>query len=173
MQYNKTKRGLEKAAAILGIIVSAMDIIAFFILFILGLIYSTSMDYLTYMYASTFIATGIIGIAAAIPTLIISIMLVKSPIDENGNLKNRNGIRIGLLVLSILSGSLVVAGLLIAVLCLKDFVGKPQTQSTQNNQIKTVEEKLAQIKNLKELGVIDDETYKKAVQKVFNDVLKN
>ncbi len=176
MQYNKTKRGIEKTAGILGVVAYSFSIIVYIALISLGCSFSNSDNIIIAEQGYSFIMLGIFYLPISIAALILSTFLIKSPIDEHGILKNRNGLRIALLVLSILATSWVMTGLLIAVLCLKDFVEQTQIQNAQNVQAKTpntVEEKLAQIKNLKDLGVIDEATYKKAVQKVVNDFLKN
>ena len=125
--------------------------------------------------------------------IIFSAQLIKSPVStDKTQISKRNGVRICTLVFSILSGQGILIVLTIIMLCMKDFVPeetqvylvekKPVTKTQQaspaakvtptkpkENKVLSIEEKIAKVKQLKELGVIDEETYKNAVQKIIND----
>lgn len=204
MEYNKTKRGLEKAAGILTIVVSAIEIVALILYFMAILHVTVIVDYnvdswgryTTPIYGSA-INYGsfmlLFPIAFSVITLILGAKLIKSPVQADGTIKNRNGIRITALVFAILNGQWVTTGLLIAVLCLKDFKAPSQqigefagnvagstkntyaakVSATQNqNSIQSIDSKISELKHLKELGVIDDEAYNKAIDKIINDYKK-
>ena len=116
--------------------------------------------------------------------LLFSIKLVKSPILPNGELRKKQAARIWLLVLSILSGSMIITILIIISLCLKDFqdVSAQKTMpasvngnnaiqnefnSTEFEFIKDIQE----IKKLRRLGIIDDAAFKKAVIKLVERII--
>lgn len=193
MVFNKTKRGLEKGAAIFSVVMYSIQILIYFVLTIEGIIiFSNPYGYyygnIYYSYGTiqtigmTYALIGIILLAFCIVGLILSAKLIKTPLQPDGIVKKRNGLRITLLVFSILSGNFITAGLLIAVLCLKDV--KPAQEDAQpsvavagNNiapaQANTsIDAKLAKLKEFKELGIIDDEAYKKAIAKIIKDALK-
>ena len=132
MEYNKTKRGLEKAAGILTIVVSAIEILFLLIYMIVILttkeVSSVAYNYSThtweYVYITVFNVAGLLlifPIAFSIVTLIFGAKLIKSPVNPDGSVSNRTGLRITTLVFAILNGQWITTGLLIAVLCLKDF----------------------------------------------------
>ena len=213
MEYNKTKRGLEKAAAILSVVAYALEIIAYISLIITSIFMINSYQMIDeiryqrwngsyyyydyepiygYLYRTqgiTYLIMGIILLTFCIIGLIMSAKLIKTPVQADGIVKKRSGLRITLLVFSLLSGNWITAGLIIAVLCLKDF--KPATQQNYAQQLvvqpamhavnqpqiatatapNSIDSKLAKLKEYKELGIIDDDTYKKAVAKLINDSL--
>ena len=194
MVFNKTKRGLEKGTAIFSVVAYAFGIFSYLILILDGIrllrvstyIYDAFTD--SYWYgihtelAATYIATGILLLAFSIVALILSAKLIKSPLQPDGTVTKRNGIRITLLVFSILACNFITVGLLIAVLCLKDVkpakepnqptVATPNNNATPAQESASVDAKLAKLKEFKELGVIDDEAFKKAVTKIIKDALK-
>lgn len=198
MEYNKTKRGLEKAAAIVGIVMGVIycigaiycvchSIYAYRLVKDWGEYYSidsawaAEMQNYWYTTAIVSIIMCLLTLFFGIATLITSIKLVKSPFDENGQLKNRQGLRIWMLVLSIISGDLIVMGLMIAVLCLKDFK-QPKAKKTnqyvyagqpnEQNEYLEFYNKIQEIKRLRSLEIIDAEAYKKAVTKVIKGILE-
>ena len=150
MEYNKSKKVLEKIAGILGIISASIYMIAAIVLVINAFAaFGGAYDYEYYDYyygmwmyedrsylGIPFMVIGIPLLAMAILMLIFSIQIVKSPYLPNGELRKKQPARIWVLVLSILMGDLVVMGLMIAVLCLKDFKeanAQQQDVSAQNN----------------------------------------
>ncbi|MBQ7466964.1 MAG: hypothetical protein IJS74_02700 [Clostridia bacterium] len=145
MEYNKTKRGLEKAAGIVGVVASSILILTFIILLIYCITQSGTYEYEYYdhfgdvhtyvEYINPQIATFIglycficiFNIALNILALIFSAKVIKTPVQADGTITQRNGSRISMLVFNILTGKLVSAGLMIAVLCLKDKVAVAPT----------------------------------------------
>ena len=139
MEYNKAKKVLDKIAGIIGVVVASILIILSIALIISSFRYFTGeMNYLNYYYdyyydqylyyeidnshfGWSYLLPGIYFLVSSILTLIFSIKLLKSPFLPNGQLRKKNGARIWLLVLSAITGDLVVLGLTIAALCLKDF----------------------------------------------------
>ncbi len=149
MEYNKTKKNIEKAAGILGIISASMYMLLAVVLIIVAFMYfGGAFNFRDYTYdyyynrvyytvdmsehGTPFIIIGLPLLAMSILMLIFSIKLVKSPYLPNGELRNKKAARIWVLVLSILMGDFVVIGLTIAVLCLKDFKD-PNVQTQMNN----------------------------------------
>lgn len=170
MEYNKTKRGLEKAAAITGIVISSICLIVALVLVIVGI------DFLMNSYfeetGTVYLLVGLYVIVVSILSLIFCKKLVKSPFKPNGELKNLQPIRIWVLVLSILSGNLIVMGLMIAVLCLKDYKQPKSKNIEQNNKYLEFYKKIEEVKKLKELRIIEADTYKKSIAKIVMDIVK-
>ena len=200
MVFNKTKRGLEKGAAILAVVTYSIQILIFLFVLIVGIkAFSTQVvvdqqlvwngysyqEVNTYGYrpdiACVLVIFGAIFLTYSILGLIFGAKLIKSPLQKNGTVVNTNKFRITLLVFSVLSGNLITAGLMIAVLCLKDVVApktKPELQQIaqptvqqQAQPTSTIEAKIAKLKEYKELGIIDEETYKKAVAKLIKEIM--
>ncbi|MBQ7579168.1 MAG: hypothetical protein IJT25_01405 [Clostridia bacterium] len=181
MVYNKTKRGLEKAAGIVGTVASSLEILGLFIYEIIfisaiinfsgpvkvGEIVVTSAEML-----APYVIAILLPLAFSICCLIFSAKVIKSPVLADGRVLNRKGTRIAMLVFSLLSGHLVSAGLMIAVLCLKDLVNPSQTVSgnivgQSAPQANSLDTKVAELKHLKELGVISEEQYNTAINRVI------
>ena len=194
MQFNKTKRTLEKVAGILTTVFNALWIIGSIVMIILANqpLYGLTFvwDGHAYMPETTYYANPnatfltilfIILLIFSIIGLILSILLIKSPLKADGTVKQRNGIRITLLIFSILNALWVTSVLLIIVLCMKDFVdpnNSPVANTISNLKnpkpyAQTTEGKIAEIKHMKELGVIDDATYERAIKKITDDLLKD
>jgi len=203
MEYNKTKGTLEKVAGILGIISASLFIIlAIFLLIEAGMYFTGEYDYRFYDYDAygeiyyytvdatdegiPYLMLGLPLLGIAILMLIFSIKLVKSPFLPNGELRNKKAARIWVLVLSILTGDLVVMGLMIAVLCLKDYK-EPRVQQPINayapngyniqqpaiqNEFYAFYDKIQEVKKLKSLGIIDETAFRKAVTKIVVDITK-
>ena len=91
-----------------------------------------------------------------------------------------------MLVLSIISGDIVVIGLMIAVLCLKDYK-QPKTEKPVKQVVNKLAyvaptnagngyfefyNKIQEVKRLKSLEIIDAETFKKAVAKIVKDIVE-
>lgn len=192
MEYNETKRGLEKAAGILGVVSSALIIVGFIYMFIIGCInvsyvgqvrnYINSTEfYYTYEHlidtvALAYIIIALIFIAMSIVKLVFCAKIIKSPVMANGKVKNIQKTRICVVVFAFLTGCWITAGLEIAVLCLKDFI---EPVAENNNYIQapsmknpnSIDAKVAELKHLKELGVIDEVQYKKAVDKIIAEMM--
>ena len=176
MVYNKTKRGLEMASGIVGVVISSLEVLILACYIIPSLAVLPS-DY--YYYIGGYIVGYLIIAVFAVLNLVFSALVIKSPVQPDGIVKQRNGIRICMLVFSILDGQWVTAGLMIAVLCLKDLrPANPapsqmtQTQASMQTQApQTLDAKIVELKHLKEIGVIDEESYKKAINKLMKDVL--
>ena len=178
MVYNKTKRGLEKAAGIVGVVVSSIETLIF-------LYYAALTTSIMAYYGGVPIAYAwllseyLLFFAFSLISLIFYASVIKSPVQADGTIKQRKGRRICVVVFSFLSAQWVTMGLMIAVLCLKDLQTavaepsqSPQTHVSTPIQVpQTLDVKIAELKHLKELGVLDDETYKKAVNKILRDVL--
>ena len=194
MEFNITKRKLEKGTAIYSTIAFSLLLVASIVVYILCnttnvSIYDSSDG--SYFYGSivntplgaAYFSISIIEFFVSIVCLILSAKLIKSPLQADGTIKTRTKIRVTLLIFSIFSGNIVTLGLIIAVLCLEDFKN-PQTQKAKPTDVKVQtkpvkatkrtthsstpnEEKLAELKRLKELGLIDEENYKQAVSKII------
>ena len=170
MVYNKTKRGLEMAAGIVGIVYSAIAFI--------GAIYYLVLQFI--VYNITGFALGLFSIVMALFTvcsLIFSAKLIKSPFVKDDIVKNTTTIRVIAMIFAGLTGNIVTLGLMIVVVCLKDFVEKSskvkQKTIVVQQEIKrpdTIDSKVAEIKRFKELGIIDDEQYAKAIKKIVEDI---
>lgn len=146
MEYNKTKRGLEKAAGIIGIVFSAMGILGYFIMFVVGCLSAkiTSTVLVAFdewgdgIYETTsvvnsasiaLIVLGLLLVAFCIISIVFCAKVIKNPVRENGEVINTQKTRICVVVFSFISGNLISAGMEIAVLCLKDYEGQAETSS--------------------------------------------
>ena len=172
MTYNKTKRGLEKAAGIVGTIVSSISLVVYALFaftFMMADPYNRPVPYSEpkETYVILFVTLTVISILS----LIFSAKVIKSPVQEDGSIEPRTSKRVCMLVFNILSGQIVSSGLMIAVLCLKDEASAKKSNPTKIQQTNSIDGKLAELKHLKELGVIDEETYKKSVQKLIKDIM--
>ena len=201
MEYNKTKRTLEKIAGILGIISAALFLILTLVLIVMAFMYFFGAFDYTYIVDYDFstgqpifnttsnsivgipvLLAGLVLATISILLLVFSVKLTKSPFLPNGEMRKMQGIRIWVLVLAILTGDLIVIGLMIAVLCLKDFkeltanqpvVGKQSVNhSFQQNEFYDFYQKIQEVKKLKSLDIIDKTAYKKAVTKIVIDLTK-
>ena len=216
MTYNKTKRTLEKVSGITGIVISALNIFGFIALIVVGAYYSYGLydeyyyingvqyytSYVSFGYSLIVISS--LMIAFSISVIIFGALILKSPINQDGTLKNRKGIRICMLVFTIISGNWISAGFMIAVLCCKDYVdenGQVVNYENMPSQVSNYSpnkvnipisnvncftnnanfsqkdayefySNLIELKHFKEIGVIDEETFKNAVQKVVNNILE-
>ena len=201
MEFNKVKRILEKSMAIFSVVFYAICIFISLELISSSIYYLTQVTYLgrnynsetfnyEYMYGYnyrkgyTYLIIGLLLLTFSSICLIISANLIKSPLKNGETVVDYTRLRITLLVFSFLTCNIVTAGLIIAVLCLKDFsIIKQSTQNCKienspqnqisNNKFTSIDEKITQIKELLNLGIIDNETYKKAVAKLIKDSSKN
>ncbi len=209
MEYNKTKRGLEKGASIYAVIVYSLMIIMSITLIVCGIVIANTMQQVQeynpmkyynsghyiggydYYYRKIpelglpYIIIGVILLGVTIAALIVAAKLIKSPVKPDGTIQKRTGKRITLIVFSVLSGNIILLGLMIAVMCLKDMKEpKPvyqqmvqpvrnmqyvQSRPIQQNVGVSLDDKVNQIKHLKEIGVLDDDAYKKAITKIIKE----
>lgn len=197
MIYNKTKRGLEKASGIVGVVVSILDIILGLALFIMGII-GLFGGYGTYNFTyekdknTANLVLGIIILITSILALIFSSLVITKPIRKDGSIKNRTSTMVCALIFNFLISNIVTFGLLIAVLCLEDFVEKNNvTDVTTTNNVTTdlrdnrsftinlserqaaqeLVSNLVEVKHLHKISVIDDVNYKKTIQKLINEFI--
>ena len=170
MEYNKIKRGLEKAAGIVGVVLSSLQCLDACESLISALYLNSADVY--------FIVSHACFIAITILSIVFCAKVISTPLKKDGTVVARNPIRICVIVFSFLSGVIVSAGLMISVLCLKDFVepeeddeeSKQKDKENNDTNEKAVESKILELKKLKELEVIDEETYKKALQKLIDKI---
>ncbi len=213
MNYNKSKRSLEKASGILGIISSSFTVFYAVAIVFIGFLLNfntsqlTETTYSDTYYADTYysatsnfenfigilyILLGICILIFAICGIIFSSKVIPSPLQKDGTLKNRKGVRITMLIFMILTGNWISAGLMIAVLCSKDFMPSkepavtPKEKPTEpliskhildnNKTEKRIENKddyihnIEELKRLKKDGIIDEETYKRALEKIITKI---
>ena len=71
-----------------------------------------------------YIALSVFMIAFSILVIVFGSILLKSPMNADGTLKNRKKYRICMLIFTILSGNWVSSVFMIAVLCCSDYVGE-------------------------------------------------
>ena len=161
MEYNKTKRGLEKASGIIGIVLAAFLILMSLVLIINAITYfAGAHDYREYYTIGSgysreriyytvdnrtsgvpYLIVGLYYLIISILMLVFCIKLVKSPYNQNGELRKLQGARIWLLVLSIISGDLIMLGLMIAVLCMKELLEQLR-KNKMNSWIFTTKSKM-------------------------------
>ena len=114
---------------------------------------------------------------------VLCITVIKSPVHEDGEVSKRKGVRIAIVVFAAMAGNYVVFGLMIAVLCLKDFpngkyvqpvkqnIANEKDLHVKNEQVAefkiSVDEQIAQLKKFKEMGILDDETFKQALKTII------
>lgn len=217
MQYNEAKRNLEKAAGILGVITSALFLVGFLAMFILGCMSvavtetvesSNAYGYVVDYYQETSIdMAGLVMIIVGLLLAILSIVrlvycakIIKSPVLPNGQLLNTQKARICAVVFSFICGELITAGLVIAVLCLKDFTDQVAPMPVTQNMVATpdlpkhdvqpkpvaehailakpenpkynlgLDEKIAELNKLESLGLIDAASYNKAIDRLFSNL---
>lgn len=167
MKYNKTKRGLEIAGGIVGVVGSSCEII--YCLYMLIYINNISYIFTKESYIAL-MSLGIILILFGAISIYSFTRLIKSPITESGKIIERKPDRICCIVISILTGQIVATGLIIAVLCLKDFNEEQNSSKTNMNINNSIDSKIASLKNLKGSGVLDEESYKKAIEKIKKEI---
>ncbi len=207
MVYNKTKRGLEKAAGIVGVVLSSIVLIVLLVytgILINAIRLISAYEYYEYDYLIGYTKGQLISylfiyiafMIIYISNIILCANVIKSPVQSDGTIRPTKDLRICTLVFCIISGLWVPAGIMIAVLCLKDVqevsqiipqiqptvqidpakqmqtvqVAPAQQLPTQTNE-PSIESKIAELKHLKDLGVIDEDVYKKAIEKMINDLV--
>ncbi len=193
MEYNKTKNVLDKIAGAFVIVMAVIYLILSFYLIIEG--YKMMQGYSGYVYwGIECLFAAFLLLTVNIVIIVFSVKLFQSPYLPNGKLRKKKAARILVLVLSILTFNLVVIGLMIAALCVKDFKDSNQMNNlmpnngyyqqkpmnnnigfnngNQNDYIQFLN-KIQELKNLKSLGIIDDVALKKAVSKIVIDLIKD
>ncbi len=192
MIYNKTKRILELVASIFGVVSGTGMLATSLYLFIEGIILAGAFAAAGLIsFALPFLIPGIIFLATSVCTIVFSALLIKSPVRPEGVLNTKSK-QICFIVFSILSGNIVSFVLEIVVVCLPNFVDQnkyaehaghskyiqpnpqfAQTQQSMKSQYtpsNSIESKINELKHLKELGVIDEQTYNKAVDKIISEI---
>lgn len=174
MIYNRTKKQLEKAAGIIGIVFGAFQ--CFY-----GIIMIMSYIASYYRYNDYFVMLvwGVILFIIATSNIIFSSLILTSPIGADGKVKNKKVIRIFALISNFCSGIIISFVLELVAIVLPDYIPmEHQTvmdyahtgQTDVSKQQNSLDAKVAEIKRFKDLGIIDDETYKKAIEKVISDI---
>ncbi len=201
MEYNKTKRGLELGASLTALIYCAIDlvleIVAFFqlleVIAELKSIYGEAYSDMDGVFAKLIIVM-IIGVALVVIELLLACKLLKTPKQTENGFENKKGVRITFIVFSsiltffffigILAGiteeSAAILGLLIfttvivlesVAMSMKDVKERSDKKEVAITTNLGVEQKIAELKHLKELGVIDEEQYKNVVEKNIKEIL--
>ena len=193
MIYNKTKRTLELVAAIFALVMGIGMLGVSLYLFGTGIMLASVFAAVGMIsLALPFLIPGILFLATSVCSIVFGAMLIKSPVRPEGVLNTKTK-QICLIVFSILSGNLVSFVLEIIVVCLPNFVDPnkyaqtsasnakylqpnpqytPAGQTAQNQYAPSngVEGKINELKHLKELGVIDEQAYNKAVDKIISEI---
>lgn len=175
MEYNKIKRGLEKSAGIVGVTVSSIEIFTVFIIMLWCL--SVNPNNANMAPIPSIVGTTafvlLIPMGIMIANLVFNAMVIKSPVRADGTVKQRIGIRICILIFSFLDGQWVTLGLIIAVICLKDFAQKTGTETANyvtkstvydakkvfelKSEMQIEKEALIELKNWKDSGLLTEE----------------
>ena len=186
---NNTKRGLELAAAIITIIVSSIMVLGAFVLLsnlntLEDQVHQAEIDILK--------GAIIFLLVISVVMIVFGTILCANPV-KNGVYKPRVGISITLLVLLGLVAVLEIEsplyfaffatpfGLLLASLCMKQpkteekdnkegISFQPQEFNLNNNLNSDFDEQLRKLKDLRDMGVLDEEQYKQAVDKIINSL---
>lgn len=192
MIYNKTKRILELVAAIFALVIGIGMLGASLYLFATGIMLASVFAAVGMIsLALPFLIPGILLLAISICSIVFGALLIKSPVRPEGVLNTKSK-QICLIIFSILSGNIVSFVLEIIVVCLPNFVDpnkytektvsskyiQPNPQNTQPQptlqsqyaQPSGVEGKINELKHLKELGVIDEQAYSRAVDKIISEI---
>lgn len=186
MEYSKLKRGLEKSAGIIGVVYASIAIIGAAVLAGLGISLSGAFGGFGFIY-KLYLGISLPLLALAIVDLIFCAKVIKTPVQPDGSVAKRTASRVCIIVFSFLNGNWIVFGLMLAVMCLKDFatqnepvqnkvyVGQvqPQVNATQSQtmpQTNSFKAKIEELKALKDEGLIDDAMYKKAVEKILTEI---
>ncbi len=168
MEYNKIKRTTELVAGILGLVFGIGILIASLTIAIIAL------NTPPFVFNFLFVCYLLLAIFSIVE-IVFSAKVIKSPVQENGVL-NTNTTRICLIVFSACISNIFTFVLMIIVMCLPDFVDKNKKKEKRlkfiNAQPKneSVEQKINELKHLKDLGVINEVTYNKAIEKIINDL---
>ena len=198
MEYNKTKRGLEVAAVITAlvycIIELVIDSIGFFqvIAEINNLSQEVNIKYglLTTQSVISYMITFFTTIAIVVVEIVFICKLLKKPELTESGFKNRKGLRMSFLIFSSLIALYILIGIFIAhsgkigefgFLCfatavILESIAIPMKDVKDDGKLNkkvegTLDSKIAELKHLKELGVIDEEQYKNAVEKNIKEIL--
>ncbi len=210
MEYNKTKRGLEVAAAITALVYCIIDLILESIALIKIFHYIEELknrygsDYHTYVGIT--ITGYIIGMIIGIALVAIELWFACKLIEQSNSIRadfincleipgyNKKRIRIAFIVFSSILAFILLIGqiqssstaggiipfLIFATVIVLESVSMGMKDVKVENQARkevavttnlSIEQKIAELKHLKELGVIDEEQYKNAVEKNIKEIL--
>ena len=154
-------------------------------------------DYKKYMNeATTALLMGtIIGITLVIIELVFACKLLKKPEQTENGFKNMKKIRITFLIFSSILAAVFLCGistgfsevgigilafLIFATVIVLESIAMSMKDVKVEGQAKkevivttnlSIEQKIAELKHLKELGVIDEEQYKNAVEKNIKEIM--
>ena len=182
MVYNQTKRKLEKCAGVIGTVISSVALfmlVYYMLIFILATTSASAASSVAEL-ATALGALGpmvislvggaaivlIIPIGFVVVNLVYSIIAIKNPVLPNGMIKNRDGARMVLIIFSLLTGNVLILGLMIAVYCMRDVVRDNNVQQTQP-QANSLDAKL---KRLKEVGAITQEQYEITMNRLLGNL---
>ena len=185
--FNTTKRGLEMASGIVGVIISSI----LCVLWLWGTI--ELMDHSIRFGIPTDRFFSLIGVILefvfSVLLLVFYAMLIKSPMEEGRITKDRTNLRIYTFIFSVLTGQFVTAALILTVTLIKDFkpveikktiIPKVKVEQKVEHKVEhptkkpfatSVESKIAELNHYKDLGVLDEEAYKKAVERLVNEIV--
>lgn len=189
MEYNRTKRGVELGAAITAFIYCILDLILEIITLSRVIIYGVYAD-------ANYWVGFFLGVGLVVAELIFAIKLILKPVFINNGFKNKNSSRIGLIVISsVLAIMMIISGagfgiakitsmlgfiIFLIVIVLESIALSMSEYSCKENVYKenafinygsSIESKIAQLKQLLDLGVITQEQYENAVNKVVKQII--
>lgn len=174
MAINTKKRNLELSAGIVGVVIGGLTAISMLFIIISWLF--AFINELTYRVSPTYynplpllVLWGVILLVVfgfTVALIILCAMLIKSPYTEKG-VKGRTVLRITVIIISFLCGYWVVGGLMVAVISMNDYV--PAAVAVKNVQ-QDFNAKISELKMLKQSGVIDEEVYSAAVNKLVDKI---
>ena len=201
MEYNKTKRGLELGAVLTALIYCAIDLVIEIVSLvkIFSQLNWLKENYPKY-YAETIGAMMgemilfFIGVALVVVEVILAIKLIKKPEYTENGFKSKKNLKITFIVISsiltlilfigVAMGSISWFGIvgilsMATVIVLESFTlsmkdVKDFSSINQENGVSAnfdIGQKIAELKHLKELGVIDEEQYKNAVEKNIKEII--
>ncbi len=190
---NSTKRNVDLTSAILGIIIGSLEAIGALVVLISSAVLCSGYDF-TSLGAILFMV-ALLDIAFCLSFILIGAKLCKKPKVIDGVVVSRKGLDVALLVLSAVyilfsiicfavgnAGAIVVINLILSLVTLALKIVSLNLKETKVPQEKneniiesnkdSIDAKIAELKHLKELGVITDEQYNIAVEKIINNLTK-
>lgn len=201
MEYNKTKRGLELGAVLTALIYCAIDLVIEIVSLvkIFSQLNWLKENYPKYYAENIGALMGemigfFIGVALVVVEVIFAIKLIKKPKYTENGFKSKKNLKITFIVISsiltlilfigVAMGSISWFGIvgilsMATVIVLESFTMsmkdvKDFSSINQENGVSanfTIGQKIAELKHLKELGVIDEEQYKNAVEKNIKEII--
>ncbi len=201
MEYNKTKRGLELGAVLTALIYCAIDLVIEIVSLvkIFSQLNWLKENYPKY-YAETIGALMgemigfFIGVALVVVEVIFAIILIKKPKYTENGFKSKKNLKITFIVISSILTLILFIGVAMGSMSWFGIVGilsmatvivlvsftmsmkdvKDFSSINQENGVSAnfaIGQKIAELKHLKELGVIDEEQYKNAVEKNIKEII--